>query len=80
MENEKLLTFEFMAADEMLVINLNNEGICSLINELNILINSRREQDHIHLMTDSWGGKELSEIPQCPKSILINHVKIIKWK
>lgn len=66
MNSEKLLTFEFIAEEEMLAINLNKEGICSLIDRLNELLNSRDEQDHIHLMTNSWGGNDLSEVPNAP--------------
>lgn len=80
MESEKVLTFEFITEEKILIINLNKEGIFLLIDKLNELINNQNEQDHTHLMTSSWGGKELSEIPQCSKSILINHVKINKWK
>ena len=40
---------------------------------------SKADCDHIHLMTNEWGGNELSDKKQSPENELINHVKIFKW-
>ncbi len=40
---------------------------------------NKNNHDHIHLMTKSWGGDELSDDKQCSENGLINHVKICKW-
>ena len=34
---------------------------------------------HAHLMTDSWGGKELSERAPAADGTLIHHVKAYGW-
>lgn len=35
--------------------------------------------NHVHLMTNSWGGDELTDEKQGDENIIINHVKIFKW-
>jgi len=38
-----------------------------------------KKTDHIHLMTEDWGGIELTNDKQNFNSELINHVKIFNW-
>jgi hypothetical protein len=41
----------------------------------------RGAQDHVHLMTEAWGGSELSGELQtlAPGWTIISHVKIMGW-
>jgi len=40
---------------------------------------SIKGNEHLHLMTEDWGGEELSNNKQNKKTELIHHVKIFKW-
>jgi Immunity protein 32 len=35
--------------------------------------------EHDHLMSASWGGRELSEVKGCETGELVHHVKIYVW-
>ena len=48
-------------------------GLEQLIQQLEIL---KRHKGHVHLMTPSWAGKELTENKQLPDSTLVNHLRI----
>ena len=50
------------------------EGLSELFTQLEIL---KKHKGHVHLMTPSWSGNELTEIKQQQDSELINHVRII---
>lgn len=77
-KEKAVLTFEINNRDRILEIHANETGILKLIG---ILANfsKKKEPDHIHLMTDQWGGEELSSNKIGDENILINHVKIFKW-
>jgi|GEM_PF-1126442 len=74
-----LLTFEWDENSKVLEIHGNNRGLEKLRDKINILI-AESKSDHTHLMAKSWGGDELSDEKQCSENILINHVKLFKWK
>lgn len=74
----KLLTFEIQNG-EKLELHANKEGLKYLIDQLNKLYSSCKNE-HYHLMTPKWGGEELTEERQNNDSILINHVKIMLWE
>jgi hypothetical protein len=61
-------------------IHLDEKGLDFLINELNKLKNSKSKRDHIHFMTPSWGGYELTEERKNPENALVNKVTIYKWE
>lgn len=61
-------------ADE-LEIYLDHDGLRSLSAQLAFLIEGKT--DHIHLMSESWGGSHLSNQAQCPENMPIRHVKIL---
>ena len=73
-----LLTFEWDSDNEILEIHGNGKGLEKLKNAIDSLID-KTDNDHIHLMTKSWGGDELSDDKQCLENALINHVKLFKW-
>ena len=72
------LVFEWNPDNEALEIHADNQGLEKLTEYLQHLIKSKKN-DHMHLMTPLWGGKELSAEAQSDNDHLINHVKIIKW-
>jgi hypothetical protein len=54
----------------------DEEGLDALIKTLTKL---RGKQDHVHLMTPSWAGKELTEIKQGGVEYeLVNHLRLVK--
>ena len=54
----------------------DEQGLEVLINKLERL---RRKNDHIHLMTPSWAGNELTEQKQGGNDYqLVNHLRIVK--
>jgi len=73
-----MISFEFktdaIPPDEIEVW-LDEEGLSSLLAQLRFLADAKTE--HIHLMSDSWGGNHLSSEPVDPKNTLIHHVKIL---
>jgi hypothetical protein len=78
LKNNFLLTFEWDAKDEILEIHANREGLEKLRTAINTLL-SKNGCDHIHLMTEDWGGEELSNEKQCQENEIINHVKVFQW-
>lgn len=52
---------------------LDKESLVDLLKQLSFL---KKEGDHAHFMTKSWGGSELTEVKQNPKGTIINHLKI----
>ncbi|MCI5141349.1 MAG: methylhydantoinase [Candidatus Electrothrix sp. ATG1] len=73
-----MLTFEWDESSECLEIHLNNRGLQMLANQIKQLENLAGNE-HLHLMTEDWGGSELSNEKQNKKSNIINHVKIVRW-
>ncbi len=64
---------------EKLEIHADSAGLKELIEQLNILLKSSDKKDHVHLMTEEWGGGILSSEKQNKSTELIHHVKIFKW-
>jgi hypothetical protein len=78
---KKLLTIEYDSEDEILEMHLDKEGAKLLLNKIQMLL-EKDENSHEHLMTDTWGGNELTSEKQnlLPNITLLNHLKIIYWK
>ncbi|MDA3798945.1 MAG: Imm32 family immunity protein [Kiritimatiellae bacterium] len=74
--NDRLLTFEFVSKTNELYIHINKSGVSCLRTYLDALYD---EEEHHHLMTSDWGGKELSLTKFVDSSELIHHVKIMSW-
>lgn len=72
------LSFEWDAAAERLEIHGTSRAFANFAKVLESLA-SREENDHVHLMTQAWGGNELSSDKQNADSTLINHVKVLMW-
>ena len=73
-----LLTFEWDSKNETLEIHGNQKGLAKLRNVIDSLL-AKTDNDHTHLMTENWGGNELSDDKQCSENEIINHVKLFKW-
>ncbi len=69
-----MLTVEINKKDESIEIFCDKEGIELLAKKINALgVNG----GHVHLMTPSWAGNELSEEKQGAENELVNHLRII---
>jgi len=77
MNSKKELTFELNKDNDCLEIHGNVEGLKFLSEKIIKIINDNLSNDH--LMTENWGGNELSSEKNREKNILINHVKIFNW-
>ena len=71
------ITFEINEATEAVEIHGNAQSLKELANML--LEIAKSPNDHTHLMTENWGGSELSENVYGEKNKLINQVKIFCW-
>ena len=78
MENNKIVTFELNNEKDCIEIHGNSEGLKYLADIITKL--SNKNNDNEHLMTESWGGNELSEKKIGINNDLINHVKIFCWE
>ena len=77
---EKLLTFEYgNSSPGVLNIHLNPEGAQEMIEILQRLLRSGLNE-HDHLMTQSWGGTELTEDKQDDATTLVNQVNVFLWR
>jgi len=76
-----MLTFEHSNSDGKIEIHLDEKGIDELTKILSSL-SKQANSEHSHLMTEEWGGSELSSEKQniSDNFELINHVKIMFWK
>lgn len=79
--SKKLLTIEYSNKSEVIELHLNREGANELRMILDKLIKNN-ESEHCHLMTEDWGGIELTSNKQNLSSDykLINHLKLLYWK
>lgn len=73
-----LLTFESDIENELIEIHCDQQGLKKLKHVIDSLL-SMQTPDYVHLMTQAWGGNELSEKKQGTKNAIVNHVKIFKW-
>ncbi len=80
-DKEHLLCFVIDDNDQ-LFIHADAAGIDLLMRSLSHIRKKIDENncDHDHLMTESWGGWELTEPAACKKEgRIIHHVKIYGW-
>ncbi|HZH87825.1 MAG TPA: Imm32 family immunity protein [Chitinophagaceae bacterium] len=77
----KLFTIELNKKKETVEIHLDKSGAKELIDRLEAFIRND-ESEHDHLMTEEWGGGELSSEKQNLSNdyVLINHLKLFYWK
>jgi len=61
-----------------IAICFDDDGLALLLKKLKFLENNN---GHLHLMTPSWGGNELTEVPQGSDNYtLVNSVRLVKLK
>lgn len=75
----KMLTFEIDNNGKSIEVHGNEEGLRFLIVTKQKLV-SMDKQDHLHLMTPSWGGNELTDDMQGKDNELVDMVKVFLWK
>lgn len=68
-----LFTVEYNSKAEDVEIYCDRQGLELIIKKLNVLAN---KGGHVHLMTPSWAGNELTEARQGVDTILINHLRV----
>jgi hypothetical protein len=75
---EHLLTFELDKNNEQIFVHGDPSGLRFLATVLTGLAERAEsgQVNHDHLMTEEWGGTELSPIPQGAGTKMIHHVKI----
>ena len=62
-------------------VHADSEGLSVLIRTLQRIKDAvdRGVCEHDHLMSDSWGGSELTESKGIQEGEIVNHVKIFGW-
>ena len=75
-DEEEILTFELRADKLELEIHLNEVGLKNLRQYLK---NVERTGDHQHLMTENWGGCELTSEKQGSDNELLEKVTVFFW-
>jgi len=78
MNTDKFLTFELSNKGDELFVVADSNGLRFLAEKLTRLAEKadKGQPDHEHLMTEEWGGNELSSVPQGKDTTVLNHVKI----
>jgi hypothetical protein len=56
-------------------IHLDQEGLQSLLSQLMFL--KEGLTDHVHLMSQAWGGAHLTDQPLTSGSVAVRHVKVM---
>jgi len=67
-------TFDKSKGPEELVVTLDQEGLKSLIAQLQFLASGKTE--HLDLMSDAWGGTHLHGVSQAPGDYPIQYLKV----
>jgi hypothetical protein len=78
---DHILSFATDNDGDQLFIHADVKGLDHLIRSLTHIRKKVDENycEHEHLMTDAWGGRELSERSMQDGTNLIHHVKIYGW-
>ncbi len=75
-----LLTFELHAGNNgsELEIHGSSDGLEKLANDILRLVRNTKDGcfNHDHLMSEAWGGAELTSEAQSADAELLNHVKV----
>ena len=66
---------QFEIKQPEVLIFMDEKGLDAFLLKLTAL--KEGKTDHFHLMSSSWGGKELSEKTHAPENCLVNHLKVI---
>ncbi|MCQ2053245.1 MAG: Imm32 family immunity protein [archaeon] len=74
--NSKLLSFELTESNDEIEIHCNEEGLDTLLHCLELV---KKYKTHDHLISDIWGGNELTSELQGSGNRLINKVTVRYW-
>ena len=77
--NKDLISIEWDEIKETLEVHGSKAALIKLKNNIDDLIKSNTSE-HLHLMSEEWGGNELSSQPFSKEDKVIHHVKIFLWK
>ena len=77
-KDEYLLSFELNSDEDSIEIHANENGIDFLMTVFQNLL--KMKNAHEHLMTENYGGSELSEELCGLQNNKVNKVKIFKWE
>lgn len=75
----KILSLEIDQKSQKVELHLNEAGLTHLLDILNFIKANKKQDEHYHLMTPSWGGEELTEEKQNDASNLVNHFQVVFW-
>ena len=75
---EYMLSFELLKDNDEIEIHATKEGLEFLKIQIEMIL-KMEQNEHIHLITESWGGKELTEELQNNEGTIINKVTLFKW-
>ena len=77
-----MLTFEFDKDGDQVFLHGDEDGLRLLRDSLDRLLRNTLPGhfNHDHLISEAWGGNELSDIPKESANRLIHHVKVYCWK
>ena len=75
-----MISIEYKVLDQRVLpdeieMNLDAEGLSVLLSELKLLVDGRT--DHVHLMSEAWGGTHLDDQPRNQGFASIHHMKIL---
>jgi Immunity protein 32 len=78
-----LLVFETTQDGDSMTVHADVEGLRSMVKAFQRLLDhaERGNPEHDHLMTEDWGGGELSSEPQRTDETVrvVHHVKLYGW-
>lgn len=68
------LTVEIDRARQLVLVSCDLAGLERLLEQLTLL---KRTKDHVHLMSDAWGGCDLTETKVSGESELVHHLEFM---
>jgi hypothetical protein len=75
---DEMLTFELTEDSSQIEIHGDSGGLMALAQMLTTLA-TKSSPDHIHIMTDDWGGSGLTSVKQGFDNEIVHHVKVFFW-
>lgn len=77
-----MLTFERDKDGDQLFLHGDEDGLRLLRDSVDRLLRTTQPGHfhHDHLMSEAWGGNELSDTPKDSAHQLIHHVQVYCWK
>ena len=73
-----MLTLEITEDSDVVELHGDSDGLLALAELLKSLATSN-SPDHIHLLSDVWGGSTLTSQAQSERGTVVHHVKIMFW-